>query len=225
MSQLLGEDGTPLLGFLDESAGESAPAVLVIHEWWGVNEQVKGIARRLASEGFRAFAVDLYRGKVTTDAAEAAELMKALDAERALLELQAAVRALLPGAQGRLGVLGFCMGGSYALATAAHHPEVKAVVAFYGIPSAALADVSRISAKVQGHYASRDRSVTPERVDTLERTLRAAGVQATLYRYQADHAFANEQRPTVYAPEAAQLAWQRTLAFFHAELGGEKAKR
>ncbi|MGO9766705.1 MAG: dienelactone hydrolase family protein, partial [Myxococcaceae bacterium] len=74
MSQLLGEDGAPLLGFLDESAGEGAPAVLVIQEWWGVNEQVKGIVRRLASEGFLAFAVDLYRGKVTKDAAEAAEL-------------------------------------------------------------------------------------------------------------------------------------------------------
>ncbi|MGO8968912.1 MAG: dienelactone hydrolase family protein [Myxococcaceae bacterium] len=224
MSQLLGEDGAPLLGFLDESAGEGAPAVLVIQEWWGVNEQVKGIVRRLASEGFLAFAVDLYRGKVTKDAAEAAELMQALDSKAALVDLGAAVRALLLRSQGRLGVLGFCMGGGYALATAAHHQEVKAVVAFYGIPSAALADVSHISAKVLGHYATRDRSVTPERVDALERRLRAAGVQETLYRYEADHAFANEQRPTVYAPEAAQLAWQRTLAFFHTELGGRPAK-
>ncbi len=225
MSQLLAADGTVVPGFLDDSAGAGVPAVLVLHEWWGLNEQVRGVVRRLAQDGFLAFAVDLYLGKVTKDAAEAAALLQELDATRALGEARAAVQALRVPSLGRVGVLGFCMGGSYALATAAHNPEVKAVVAFYGIPSAALADVSRISAKVLGHYASRDRSVSPERVDALERTLRAAGVQATLYRYEADHAFANEQRPAVYAPEAAQLAWQRTLAFLHAELGGAPAKR
>ena len=225
MSQLLTADGTALPGFLEDSAGPAAPAILVVHEWWGLNEQVKGVARRLGAEGFVAFAVDLYRGKLAEDATEAAAFAQALDARRALADLHAAVQALLPRSGGALGTLGFCMGGAYALATAAHNKEVKAAVAFYGIPSPALGDVSRISAKVLGHYASRDTHVSPERVDALERTLRAAGVQATLYRYVADHAFANEKRPEVYAPEAAQLAWQRTLAFFHSELGPPSRKR
>ncbi len=220
MSQLVTADGNVLPGFLEDSAGAGAPAVLVVHEWWGLNEQVRGIARRLAPQGFQAFCVDLYGGTLAKDAAEAAARMQALEAQAVLAQLHAAVQALLPRCQGALGVLGYCMGGAYALATAAHNPEVKAAVAFYGIPSAAMADVSRISAKVLGHYANRDPFVSPERVDALERTLRAAGVQATLYRYAADHAFANERRPEVYAPEAAELAWQRTLAFFHEVLSG-----
>jgi len=224
MSQLFTADGTGLAGVFEDSAGATAPAILLVHEWWGLNDQVRGVARRLAPEGFQVFCVDLYGGTVATDAAEAAARMQALDARVALAELHAAVHALLPRCNGALGVLGYCMGGAYALATAAHNPEVKAAVAFYGIPSAAMADVSRISGQVLGHYASRDRSVTPERVDALERTLHAAGVQATLYRYAADHAFANERRPEVYAPEAAALAWQRTLAFFHEVLGGSPAR-
>ncbi len=225
MSQLLSAEGPPLPGFLDDAAGAGAPAVIVIHEWWGLNDQVRGIARRLAAEGFCAFAVDLYQGTLAKDAAEASSLAAALDAKRVLATLHAAVQALLQSAGGRVGVMGFCMGGGYALATAAHNPEVKAVVAYYGIPSPAVADVRQIQAKVLGHYASRDSHVSPERVDALEKTLRGAKVQATLHRYEADHAFANEKRPEVYAPQAAELAWKRTLAFLHQELGGTPAKR
>jgi carboxymethylenebutenolidase len=223
MAQLLGLDGTPLLGLLDDSAGPGAPAVIVIHEWWGLNEQVRGLARRLAADGFCAFAVDLYQGTLAKDAAQAAALMAALDAKRTLAELHAAVQALLQKASGRVGVMGFCMGGAYALATAAHDSEVKAVVAYYGIPKPEVADVRRIRAKVLGHYASRDEHVSPERVDALQKTLQKAHVTATLYRYEADHAFANEKRPEVYAPEAAELAWKRTLAFLHAALDDAEA--
>jgi carboxymethylenebutenolidase len=225
MSELVAADGSPLLGFLDDSAGAGAPAVIVIHEWWGLNEQVRGIGRRLAKDGFCAFCVDLYRGVLAKDAAEAAALLQALDAKQALSALHAAVQALLVRAENRVGVMGFCMGGAYALATAAHNPEVKAAVAFYGIPKPEVADVTRIKAKVLGHYANRDRSVSPERVEALEKTLKKAGVEATLYRYDADHAFANEKRPEVYAPQAAELAWKRTLAFLHDVLDAAPAKR
>jgi carboxymethylenebutenolidase len=220
MSALQAKDGTTLPGFLDDSAGSGAPAVVVVHEWWGLNEQVKGVARRLAADGFLSFAVDLYRGKLTKDASEASALMQALDMKRALADLHAAVQALLPRSGGRVASLGFCMGGAYALAAAAHNEEVKAAVAFYGIPSAAMADVKAIKAKVLGHYASRDSHVSPERVDALEKTLAEARIPATLYRYEADHAFANEKRPEVYAPAAAELAWKRTLAFLHETLSG-----
>src|SRR5277367_5638574 len=211
MPQLTNADGTPLLGFLDDSAGAGAPAVIVIHEWWGLNEQVRGVVRSLASDGFLAFAVDLFHGPLAKDASQASGMMQALDGKRAMADLHAAVQALLRGSSAQLGVLGFCMGGAYALATAAANPEVKAAVAYYGIPSPALADVKRIQGKVLGHYASRDTHVSPERVEALEKVLAAAGVKATLYRYQADHAFANERRPEVYAKAAAELAWSRTL--------------
>ena len=225
MSSLTNAQGSPLDGFFDDSAGAGAPAVLVIHEWWGLNDQVRGIARRLAGDGFSAFAVDLFHGKVTKDGAEAAALMQALDAKRAVQDLHAAVQALLSRSGGRVGVMGFCMGGAYALAAAALNPEVKAAVAFYGIPQASVADVGKIRGRVLGHYANRDTHVSPARVDALEKALQAAGVQATLYRYEADHAFANEKRPEVYAPEAAELAWKRSLAFFHETLGGAHDKR
>jgi carboxymethylenebutenolidase len=225
MSQLANAKGSPLHGFLDDSAGPSAPGVIVIHEYWGLNEQVRGVARRLAAEGFQAFAVDLFHGTLAKDANEASAVMRALDTKRALADLREAVQALLPRAGGKLGVLGFCMGGAYALATAAHNPEVKAAVAFYGIPTPALADVARIQGKVLGHYASRDAHVSPERVEVLEEALKTAGVKSTLYRYEADHAFANETRTEVYAPAAAELAWKRTLAFLHQELGGHPPPR
>jgi len=219
MSVLHSPTGQPLLGFFADGPGLGAPAILVVHEWWGLNAQIRGVASRLEAEGFQAFAVDLYQGTLAKDAVEAAALAQAMDARAALGKLHAAVEALLPRCGGALGVLGFCLGGAYALAAAAHNPQVKAAVAYYGIPSAALADVSRIGAKVLGHYASRDRHVSAERVDALERTLRAAGVRASLYRYPADHAFANEEGKG-YSQEASALAWQRTLAFFHDELGG-----
>jgi carboxymethylenebutenolidase len=224
MATLTTSDGRPLPGFLDETAGAGAPAVLVVHEYWGLNEQVRGVARRLAAEGFLAFAVDLFHGQLASNADEASRLLQALDAQQALADLHQAVQALLPKSSGRVGVLGFCMGGGYALATAAANPEVKACVPFYGIPSPQVADVTRIVCKVLGHYASRDSFVSGERVNALEKALAAAGVSATLYRYQADHAFANERRPEVFAPEAAALAWRRTLDFLHRELGGGKAQ-
>jgi carboxymethylenebutenolidase len=225
MSQLTSADGSPVLGFFDDAAGAGAPAVIVIHEWWGLNDQVRGVARSLASDGFLAFAVDLFQGALAKDAGQAAAMMQALDGKRALVELHAAVQALLPRSGARVGVVGFCMGGAYALATAAHNPEVRAAVAYYGIPSPPLADVKRIRARVLGHYASRDTYVSPERVDALEKTLAAAGVKAALYRYEADHAFANEKRPEVYAPAAAELAWKRTLAFLHEVLDEKPAPR
>ena len=139
MAQLTNADGNAVEGFLDDSASAGAPAVIVIHEWWGLNEQVRGVAKRLASEGFLAFAADLFHGKVAKDATEAAAMMQALDGKRAMADLHEAVQALLPRSGARVGVLGFCMGGAYALATAAANPEVKAAVAYYGIPSPALA--------------------------------------------------------------------------------------
>jgi len=218
MAELRTPAGKVVPGHLEVGPGEGAPAVIVIQEWWGVTDQIRGIARRLAAAGFQVFAPDLYRGKTTRDAVEAERLMDALDKRAALRDLHEAVEALGPRSGGRVGVLGFCMGGMLALATAAHEPEVKACVPYYGIPQPELADVRRIRASVLGHFGNRDGWVTPARVDALEKALVSAKVKATLHRYDADHAFANEQRPEVYAPEPTRLAWERTLAFLHGEL-------
>jgi carboxymethylenebutenolidase len=213
--------GTPLRGYLQAPAGGAAQgAVVVIHEFWGLTDQVRGVADRLAREGFTAFAQDLYQGKVTRDADEAMKLMQGLDMAQAAREIGQAAEALRQRAPGtKVAVLGFCLGGALTLAAAAQDPTLSAAVPFYGIPPEQVADVSRIRCAVLGHFAQRDDWCTPERVNALEKTLQAAHVPARIHRYDAGHAFANEQRPEVYSPENAELAWKRTLEFLRAKLG------
>lgn len=205
-----------LPGYLNDSAGEGCPALIVIHEWWGVNAQIRGVVDRFAQAGYVAFAPDLYRGEVAHTAEEAQQLVMAGDKAQWLADLQRVVAALYPR---KIGVVGFCMGGAFALTTAAHSPEVRACVAFYGIPRPESADLTKIRAAVLGHYARIDQHYSPERVDEFEVELRRASVATTFYRYDAQHAFFNEQRKDVYAPEHAQLAWDRTLAFLKEALG------
>jgi carboxymethylenebutenolidase len=216
-TQLLDSNGRALPGYLNASAGPGKPAVVVIHEWWGLNQQIRGVVDRLAKEGFITFAPDLYHGKLATDGASAAKLAGSLDWNRAAQDLKAAVGALgarEPGA--RVGIVGFCMGGAVALMGAAKLPELAACVPYYGIPDGV--DLSRIQAAVQGHFARHDDWCTPARVDELERTLRKAQVRSEIHRYDAAHAFANEARPEVHDPARAAEAWDRTVKFLRAHL-------
>jgi carboxymethylenebutenolidase len=181
---------------------------------------VRGVADRLAREGFTTFAQDLYGGKVTTDPAEAMKLMNALDMRRAVQEISRAAEALRHRAPGtKVAVLGFCMGGALTLAAAATDKQLAAVVPFYGIPAEQVADVTKIRCPVLGHFANDDEWCTPERVAALEKKLKGAGVPAEFHRYDASHAFCNEQRPEVYSPQNAELAWKRSLQFLRAHLG------
>src|SRR4051812_26243623 len=209
---LTGKEGKPLPGFLNASAGKGKPAVVIVHEWWGLNDQIRGVADRYAKEGFVAFAVDLYHGKVARTEEEAEALMQAMDWGRAVADVRAAVEALQardPGA--KVGITGFCMGGAVALAAAANIPALAAVVPFYGIPPDV--DLTKIRGKVQGHYANIDNWCSPDRVDALEKTLRDGGVSVEIHRYDAQHAFFNEKRKEVHSPENAQRAWGRAVAF------------
>jgi carboxymethylenebutenolidase len=211
---LIGKDQTRIPGYLNESAGQGKPSLLVISEWWGVNAQMRGVVDRLAAEGFVAFAPDLFHGKIATDAASAESMAGSLDWTEAKTSFKRAVAALTArDPQTQIGVIGYCLGGSLALAAAATLPTLRACVAFYGIPSDEKADVSKIRAAVMGHYASDDDWCSPERVDRLEKRLKAAGVSAQIYRYDAQHAFCNERRPEVYSQQNAQLAWTRTVEF------------
>jgi carboxymethylenebutenolidase len=220
-SKLTTADGTEVAGYLKASEGKARwGAVILIHEFWGLTDQVRGVADRLAREGFTTFAQDLYGGKVTTDPAEAMKLMNALDMRRAVKEISRAAEALRHRAPGtKVAVLGFCMGGALTLAAAAANGQLAAVVPFYGIPAEQVADVTKIRCPVLGHFANDDDWCTPERVAALEKKLKGAGVPAEFHHYDASHAFCNEQRPEVYSPQNAELAWKRSLQFLRAHLG------
>jgi carboxymethylenebutenolidase len=220
-TKLAGSDGKELPGYLSEAPGGKARgAVLLIHEWWGLNEHIRDVADRLAREGFTVFAVDLYRGKVAKTAAEAQQFMGAMDWKQAAEDLQRATDALRQRSPGtKIGVTGFCMGGAVSLFAAARDPQLAACVPFYGIPGEDRVDVTKIRAPVLGHFAQQDNWCSPDRVDALEKKLQGAHVPTEIHRYAAQHAFFNDTRPDVYSKQDADLAWKRTVEFFHAKLG------
>lgn len=213
-------DAKEVTGYLNAGDGGSGrPTVVVIHEWWGLNEQIRSVVDRLGKEGFVAFAPDLFRGKVAKSEDEAAALMKGLDWSGAELELGAAAQALKTrDPASKIGVLGFCLGGGLALMAAANIPAYAAAVPYYGIPSPERADLTKIRGRVQGHYALQDDWCSPDRVAQLEKTLAAGGVRFELHHYDAPHAFANDRRPEVYSERDAKLAWERTVKFLHEAL-------
>jgi carboxymethylenebutenolidase len=220
-------DGKDVQGYYAEpAAGATAPAVVVIQEWWGLNDQIKGVAERFAGAGFRALVPDLYRGKATVEAAEAEHLMNSLDfGEAAGQDVRGAVQHL-KRSSAKVGVTGFCMGGALTLLAAANVPEMDAGVAWYGFPPLEYLDVTKIKCPLLGHYAIDDVPFPIATVDVLEGKLRAANVKFEFHRYKAQHAFANETQVgekrlpiCEYNPEAAALAWQRTIDFFGRELG------
>jgi carboxymethylenebutenolidase len=199
------------------TAGQGRPGVVVIQEWWGLNDQICGVADRFARAGYNALAPDLYKGRLTTEPDEANHLMTGLDfADATHQDLRAAAQHLR-AQSGKVAVMGYCMGGALTIAAAVHVPEFAAGVCFYGIPPKAFADPAKIRMPLQGHFANKDDWCTPAAVDDLERTLRAAGVTHEIYRYDAAHAFANE-RSAAYDVACANPAWERMAAFLGAQM-------
>ncbi len=212
--------GQTLPGYLNASAGAGRPALIIIHEVLGLNGQIRSVADRLAEAGYVAFAIDLFRGQIAQTVEEGTKISAQLDRIQAADDIAKAVKAL--GAREpkpRLGVLGFCMGGGWAIAAAAHFAQIKACVPFYGLPAPQQADLGRMKARVLGHYAKNDTWCTPEKVKALEVELKENGVQYQFHEYDAGHAFFNDQRPEVYAPDAAKQAWERTVSFLKETLG------
>jgi carboxymethylenebutenolidase len=215
-------DGQAVNGYLAEpAAAAAAPGVVVIQEWWGLNDQIRGVADRIAAAGYRALVPDLYRGRVALEAHEAEHLMKGLDfADAAGQDVRGAVQHLKATGSAKVGVTGFCMGGALTLLAAVNVPETDAAVVWYGYPPLQLVDAARIRAPLMGHWATDDAAFAIAGVDALEARLRAAGVRYEFFRYEAKHAFANETADAKnlpflkYDPKAADLAWSRTLAFF-----------
>jgi carboxymethylenebutenolidase len=221
-------DGKSVEGYLAEpTQGSRAPGVVVIQEWWGLNDQIKGVAERLAKAGYRALVPDLYRGKQTLDAKEAEHLMSGLNfGDAAGQDVRGAVQHLKATGSGKAGVTGFCMGGALTILAAVNAPETDACAAWYGFPPLEYVDPAKIKAPLLGHYATEDQFFTIDKVDELEKKLKAGNVKFEFHRYKAKHAFANEQAnerklpPLEYNPQAAELAWKRTLAFFDRHLKG-----
>lgn len=214
--------GGDAVGELVAPEGEDkAPGVVLIQEWWGLNGQIRHVAARLARAGFVVLLPDLYHGRWTIDPAEAQKLMMGLDWKEALAELGGAVK-FLEGHErcsGHVGVMGFCMGGALTFATAITSADVKAGVAYYGLAPQDSFDHSKIKAPILAHFARKDGWAKADAAEALAAEMKARGQSIDLHVYDADHAFANDVRKEVYAPEAAAIAWSRTTEFLHQHLG------
>jgi carboxymethylenebutenolidase len=220
-------DGKAVQGYLAEPAQPNgAPAIVVIQEWWGLNDQIRGVADRLALAGFQALVPDLYRGKATAEQEEAHHLMTGLDfGDAAGQDIRGAVQYLKTRAP-KVGVTGFCMGGALTLLALTQSPEIDAGVVWYGCPPLEYIDATKITAPLQGHWATQDEFFKIDTIDALQEKLTAAGVGFDFHRYLAHHAFANETAAgpgripaTQYDAVWAQQAWDRTLRFFGKHLG------
>lgn len=214
-------DGGTCPAYLSVPEGAaSAPGLVVIQEWWGLNEQIQKTAERFAQEGYRVLVPDLFRGKIAKDSDEASHLMNHLNfLDAAEQDIQGCVDHLRQSSS-RCGVTGFCMGGALTLLSAARVKGVDSGACFYGIPPKAVFDAAQVQIPLLLHFANQDDWCTPAVVDGLKADLERGRARFELHRYDAQHAFMNEARPEVYEPESAKLAWQRTLAFFERTLRG-----
>ncbi|HEV8630548.1 MAG TPA: dienelactone hydrolase family protein [Thermoanaerobaculia bacterium] len=205
-----------------EGAKKGGPAVLLIHEWWGLNDNIRDIARQLASHGYLALAVDVYHAKSASTPDEAQGLMRGVMAhpEAAEENLRQAVHYLHAKAgAGKVGVVGWCFGGGWSLQTALLVPDgVQAVVMYYGRPELDRAKLAKLQAPLLGNFGEQDQGIKPEGVRQFEALLKELGKSADIKFYPgAGHAFANPSGGN-YVKAAADDAWQRTLAFFDAHL-------
>lgn len=214
-------DSQPL-GFLAVPPTESGPGVLVLHAWWGLNDTIRAICARLAQAGFIAFAPDLYHGSVADTIPDAEALGQALDANhlQAKAEIAQAASFLserVGEAGAGLAVIGFSLGAYYALQLAASDPErIRAAVVFYGTGPAKFGDSQ---AAYLGHFAENDQFESKANVDDLEQSIRGAGRPVTFYRYPGTgHWFFEPDREQSFNQAAADLAWERTLAFLEETL-------
>ncbi len=207
-------------GVLYAPAGKGPfPAVIVIHEWWGLNDWVKEQASKLADQGYVALAIDLYRGKLATTPDMAHELMRGVAEDRAKRELHAAFEFLASQAnvkKNRIGAIGWCMGGGYALDVALQEPALAADVINYGHLATDPDALKKINAPVLGLFGAQDQGITPDDVHKFEAAMKEAGKKVDIKIYDdAGHAFENPDNKNKpgYRPDDAADAWKRTVSF------------
>ena len=230
------DDGSALTGYLAAPANPDSvlsahgrdpetdrlPAIVVIHEWWGLNDNVRAATRRLAGEGYRALAVDLYGDSTAQTPQQAQSLMQAATSDPA--QITANLRAAhqhLETEEGapRVAVMGWCFGGGMTFRAVADRPAAfDAAVAYYGTPEAMTPSVlDDLTTPILAHFGQQDQVVPPKQVEAFRSRLDGRGVNVQVYMYEAGHAFANPSGDG-YDPEAAEAAWRRTTAFLQTHL-------
>ena len=205
-------------GILYTPAGKGPfPGIVVIHEWWGLNDWVKEQASKLADQGYVALAVDLYRGKVADNPGLAHELARGLPEDRAARDLHAAVEFLQsqPNVRrDRIASIGWCMGGGYSLNVALAEPTLTAAVINYGHLATDPAAIQKLHAAILGNFGGKDQGIPPEDVGKFEAALRQAGKKADIKIYpDAGHGFENPNNKAAYRADDTADAWQRTVNF------------
>ena len=198
--------------------GDAAAVVILIQEWWGINDHIRDIAGRYANEGYICVAPDLFRGKLAKDPTEAAQLMQALAIEDGLGIIQAAIAETkrTHNVQ-KFGITGFCMGGTFALRAACEISELSAAAPFYGdVPEEDV--LKKLKVPTLFIAGKRDAWINPEKVNGLLEAARKYDLPVEVVSYDADHAFFNDTRPQVYDADAAADAWRRVLDLFRKNL-------
>jgi carboxymethylenebutenolidase len=206
---------------LPESPGRH-PGLVVIQEWWGLNDWVKEQARKFAEQGYVALAPDLYHGKVATDPSQAHELSRGMPQDRALRDLKAAFAYLAARSdvdKAKIGSVGWCMGGGLSLQLAVHEPHLAACVVNYGAMPTDAADIQKIHAPVLGNFGADDRGISPDAVRAFETAMKEANKPIDIKIYDgAGHAFQNPNNQAGYRAEATADSWKRTVDFFNRTL-------
>ena len=213
-------DDETLMGYLAyPSSGEAVPAIIVIQEWWGLNDHIKDVARRFANEGFVVLAPDLYHGQVATEPDEARKLVMELDNAEAVKEIEQAIAYLQEQdyvSGDKVGVVGYCMGGGLVLRTALASDDVGAGVVYYGSPLDP-AEAGEVKAPILTFVGTED-NIPVDAVEAMHAAFTEAGIKNEYEVYDgAQHAFFNDTRES-YNEQAATDAWPRTLAWFHENL-------
>jgi carboxymethylenebutenolidase len=199
---------------LPAETNSSTAAVILIQEWWGINDHIRDIAGRYAKEGYTCIAPDLYRGKLAKDTAEASRMMNELPIDDGLNIIKSAIaEATQTYNLGKIGITGYCMGGTFALRAACEIETLSAAAPFYGdIPDEQT--LAKLKVPTLFIAGARDGWITPEKVNGLREAAHKYELPVEVVSYDADHAFFNDTRPEVYEPTAAADAWQRVLNLF-----------
>ena len=208
-------------GYLFENE-EDLPGIVLLHEWWGVNEQIKKVANKLKNLGWRVLIPDLYKGQVALEENEAKHLMNNLNfVDAANHDVRGAVQYLKNSGSKRVAVTGFCMGGALTFLSLAKVPELDCAVIWYGYPPIDLMNFENIKIPILGHFAIHDEAFAIQGVEEFEKQLNKKKINFEIFKYDAKHSFANEEADSKNLPylkyneEAKNLAWTRTVIFFN----------
>ena len=208
-------------GYLAEP-DERRPGVVVLHEWWGLDDSMKKMVDQFAKDGFLAISPDLYHGDTTEQPDEAQQKLMALNMDQAVKEMKGAVDLLLnhPKCNGKVGSVGFCAGGGLAVWAAASNPDIGAAVTYYYVMPHGKPDFSKIKGPVLGHFGTEDEFIPPDDAKALQKELQEAGVEAAFEFYEGGgHAFANDHnRLGTYHEGHAEKAWDKTVGFLKQHL-------